>query len=393
MTEFQRDIFSLIKSAVFSAPVKISKDFDWGKAVKLGLNHKILPLLYYGAHNSGINIPDEIEESLLVLVTRYLITSEQQLQDLDKIKNLFNKANIKYMPLKGSVLKSYYPRPELRPMGDIDILIDLDQLDKISECMAAIGYVEEKTSDHEIKWFKGERLIELHKRLIPSYNVDFYNYFGDGWKLAKPVSEGSNVYELSCENAFIYLFTHFAKHYRDAGIGILHLVDLLVFTDRHKNLDLAFVKREIKKLGLYEFYINVMFMLGVCFSGAKATDISDHIINKIFESGSYGNLKTQILSTAVKSTKNVKHKRFMRFTLFLKRVFMPYRGMCNRHKILKKLPFLLPFFWIYRIFSVLLFKRKNIKIELNYLKASDAESILNYYEDLKLVGLDFNFDE
>ena len=60
--------------------------------------------------------------------------------------------------------------------------------------------------------------------------------------------------------------------------------------------------------------------------------------------------------------------------------------------ILIKLPFLLPFFWVYRIIS-LLFKKKNMKSEIAKLKTVDADTVTDYYNDLKYVGLDFDFKE
>ncbi len=393
MTEFQSDVFSLIKSAVLNIPVTINRQFDWNKAVNLGLKHKILPLLYYGAHNSGIVLPSELEENLLILVTKYFAASEYQLNELKKITESFDEKGIDYMPLKGSVLKRYYPAPELRPMGDIDILIKLDQYSDISDCMVELGYYEERISDHELNWFKNETLVELHKRLIPSYNTDFYNYFEDGWKLAVLKQGKSNVYELSSENMLIYLFTHFSKHYRDAGIGILHLVDLFVYMRRFDKIDTVFVESELNKLGLLKFYKNILKTIEVCFNGSLTNDIVNRIIERIFDSGSYGSQSAQILSTTVKKTKNVKHKKMVRFTLFFKRVFMPYGEMCRKYKVLKRFPFLLPFFWIYRIFTVLFFKRSNITNEIHNLKESNPDAVLDYYEDLKYVGLDFNFDE
>jgi len=51
--------------------------------------------------------------------------------------------------------------------------------------MADLGYEELYESDHELVWNHDLMRIELHKRLIPSYNKDYYQYYGDGWQLAK----------------------------------------------------------------------------------------------------------------------------------------------------------------------------------------------------------------
>lgn len=393
MTRFQKDIFALIKSSLLNVQVIIEDDFDWSLAKECGKKHKILPLLFYGAYNSQIKIPEEIEKEISLITTKHLIVSERQLFELNIIKKKFAENNIDFVVLKGSVQKMFYPKTEMRPMGDIDILIKIEQYDKISNIMVELGYTAERESDHELIWIKPGVMIELHKRIIPSYNADYYKYFGDGWKLAKPGSEFKGEYIFSPEDNFIYLFTHFSKHYRDAGIGILHLVDLYVYLNANKSLDIEYIENELKKLELYEFYNNIIYTLKVCFEDLPEVDISSFIVDKIFESGSYGSTKSQAMSIAVKKTKNIKNRRNIRIVLFFKRVFMPYKEMCRRHPILKKAPCLLPFLWVYRIIYISLFKRRNIKKEITYMRISDSNSVIKYYDELKYVGLDFNFDE
>ena len=55
------------------------------------------------------------------------------------------------------------------------------------------------------------------------------------------------------EDEFIYLFTHFAKHYRDGGIGCRYVVDLWVFLRNNPTMDPEKIKRELDKLQLREF--------------------------------------------------------------------------------------------------------------------------------------------
>ncbi len=94
--------------------------------------------------------------------------------------------------------------------------------------MNRLGYLPGVESNHEYVWDKKNMLhVELHKMLIPSYNKDYYAYFGDGWRLAKKY-DGSE-FKMSDEDTFVYIFTHFAKHYRDAGIGIRHITDIYVY--------------------------------------------------------------------------------------------------------------------------------------------------------------------
>ena len=106
--------------------------------------------------------------------------------------------------------------------------------------MQKLGYAEKVESNHEYIWHKAGSYIELHKRLIPTYNKDYYSYFGDGWRLAK-LKDGTR-FSMTDEDQMVYLFTHYAKHYRDAGIGIRHIVDLWVYRNNKPNLNEEYIK-------------------------------------------------------------------------------------------------------------------------------------------------------
>ena len=214
MTTFQKNIFKLIKSALYGVVVQIDDDFDWELAKQYGKGHKIIPLLFYGAYNSKINIPEKIKSEFGLITSGHLFISINQTHEFDSIKKAFLDNNVDFLPLKGAIQKKLYPKPEMRPMGDIDILIKVEQYNKIKEIMKDFGYVEDKESDHELVWIKQKIMVELHKRVIPSYNEDYYKYFGDGWKLAKQSQNLSSEFYFTPEDNFIYLFTHFSIRFR-----------------------------------------------------------------------------------------------------------------------------------------------------------------------------------
>ena len=53
------------------------------------------------------------------------------------------KAGIWYMPLKGSILKEYYPRIGMRQMADNDILIDAHCAEHVRDIMESLSYLTE----------------------------------------------------------------------------------------------------------------------------------------------------------------------------------------------------------------------------------------------------------
>lgn len=386
MNKLQIGITGLVKSALTGEKTVLPSDFNPTSALSLAKRHQIVPLIYYGITNSEIKVPENIFTDIENITYQSIAVSHNQLFELENLYKAFEESGIEYMPLKGAVIKNLYPKPEMRTMGDADILIRQEQYGEIRVAMQSLGFTEVIESDHELIWNKNNIHLELHKRLIPSYNKDYYEYYGNGWKLAIP--EKGFRYKMSDEDTFVYLFTHYAKHYRDGGIGIRHITDLYVYLSAKPNLNKTYIETELEKLKLLEFYNNTVHTLDVWFKGEKPDEMSDFITGKIFESGSYGTYVSHIVSGAYKASGTGKNARLKKaFGL----IFLPYKYMVDKYPVLKKAPFLLPIMWIVRIADVIFNKRDKIAKQRKTLDYITDEKISEYKKELEFVGLDFNF--
>jgi len=383
-----RMFIDIIKSGLTDEKITLSScELNYDMLLKNSVKHHIIVMFYYGLYNCGLNIGDLKEKTFSLVMSEINIDMRQQ-HYIEEIRKLFSDNNVDFMLLKGSVMKRLYKKSELRRMGDIDILIKNEQYPNICELMKQAGYKPCGETDHELNWTKAGILIELHKRLIPSYNKDFYSYYGDGWKLAK--HKTANEYVLKPEDMFIYLFTHFAKHYRDAGIGITHMCDLWVYMSSYK-LDYSYIKKELQKLHLFEFFKNINDTLLVWFENKDDTEMTDYITNVILNSGVYGTHDNHVLSAALKNKKKYNNTKVEKLVKIFKSFFLPFSVMRNRHLILVKYPFLLPFFWIVRWFDLAFRKKDRIINKINDFSMINDTNISDYHLQLEYVGLDYNF--
>ena len=391
MNQTQQSILTLLKSAITGESLPLSADFDWEIAKPLIKSHQIGPLIYAGAVNCGMDKNHPEMQRLFQTYCKNMMVSELQLQSIRQLCHAFDEEKIEYMPVKGCNMKPRYPKPELRAMGDADILIKLDQYDRIKPILIGQGYEEWQESDHELIWQGRVLQLELHKRLMPSYNKDYFRYFGDGWRLAK-VKDGTH-WSMTPEDEYIYLFTHFAKHYRDGGIGLRHVLDLWVFERSVPRLDENYICAELEKLQLVEFRQNICKLLQVWFCGEASDEKTEFISRFVFDSGSWGSDESKMVAAGVRDAEiagSAKKGKAMR----LWRVLFPeLKNMQLRYPVLKKLPVLLPLFWLVRWVRTLLFRRDRIAVQRNRLRQQNAGEIETYQQALDFVGLDFHFKE
>lgn len=397
MNEMQIGTLALIKSGLYGSEEKISPNLNWQQIFKIGQRHQIIPLLYYGIVNSKANVPSDIKNNFYNATVSAVLTDQNQQSALKQIFNAFEENNISYLPLKGTVLKQFYAKPELRTMGDSDILIKAEEYNKIKDILKKFGFIEITESNHEFVWNKPKVLyLELHKKLIPSYNKDYYEYYKNEWAFAKPAQKSR--FTLTNEDLFIYLFTHFSKHYRDGGIGLKHAIDLYVFYKAKPDLNKNYLKNELNKLNLFTFFKNVSDMLFCWFENKPLSELTDFLTDKIFKSGAYGTKSAHIVATEAKNAKfknnknnngnkNKKSNKSIKFFKLLRVIFLPYGNMAQKYTILKKLPVLLPFMWVVRWVQTLILHPKNIKKQKNMLKIVTEENIKQYRKELEYVGL------
>ena len=389
MNELQTGIINLVKSALTGEKENLPAGFDWNAALKTAKKHQIMPMIYYGVQNSGITVQAEVMQALELSTFENVFVSQNQLYALDVIYKAFDENNIDYMPLKGSVLKYIYPKPELRPMGDADILIKEEQTDKINSVMNTLGYVKDKShnGDYDTVWDKkGTLHLELHWNIVSPINKSYYKYFGSGWRFAERCNDESLKYEMSPEDNIVYLFTHFSNHYRYGGIGIRHLPDFYIFILNNPDLDNKKIKPALSEMGLDKFYKNVLDTADVWFNGKNSTNMTDFITDKIISSGSYG---TQISRTVSRETKIGAEGGKNRL---LMRIFPARSEMEQSFPVIRRHPVLIPPLWVVRWIRALLFRRNNIKSEYNRIKNISGSQIDEYSRELKYVGLGFDED-
>ena len=392
MTEQQRALILFIKSALTSQACPLPEDFDLAEVFQTAKTHGVDVMAYYGALLCGVSKEAEPMREEVKRVYQSISVSETQLAAIRRLTDEFEAQGIGHMPLKGTLLKKLYPYAEMRRMGDADILIDCAKYESIRGIMSAQGYTEKYESDHELVWEKKPVTIELHKRLIPSYNKDYYRYYGDGWKLAKLTDGYKARYHMDPSDEMIYLFTHFAKHYRDAGIGIRHIVDLWVYSKHNPEMDEGYIRKELKKLQLLEFYDNVMYTVRVWFEDYPGDEKTEFITQFIFTSGEFGRAYNQNLSCALKISKGTQGTSAAKGKQMLRAMFPGYIEMCNLYGFLKKLPILLPVMWVVRIVDKIIHPERINRFARRHLSYKE-DDVSEYQRSLNYVGLDFNFSE
>ena len=100
---------------------------DWTAVLAEGDKHAVTALLYPGMRQLNGVPEDALAKARSAAITA-TIASESMLKSQRDILDLLEAKHIPCVVLKGTSAACFYPHPELRVPGDIDILVDAENL-------------------------------------------------------------------------------------------------------------------------------------------------------------------------------------------------------------------------------------------------------------------------
>ena len=105
---------------------------EWQEVATLASLHSVAPLLYYRLKQHTLAIPDDVAILFKDAYLNNIARNVRLYAELTRILQCFQDANIPVVVLKGAHLAEViYGNIGLRPMGDVDLLVQKDDLKKV----------------------------------------------------------------------------------------------------------------------------------------------------------------------------------------------------------------------------------------------------------------------
>lgn len=346
----------------------LPEDVDAEKVYNLAVRNSAQALLYF-ANGQGKMLPDDVAVKLKKAYQAAMLREMSQQSELDKIRKEFTENDIPFMLLKGSHLKALYPKPEMRFMVDMDVLVRKEDVEKARDILLSHGLKQEMNNGKDIVLIKAPFLtVELHNTLFTE-DYYMYEYFLGVWDRA--VKIGDYEYKMSDSDLYIYTLAHLAEHYTNAGACFRPTVDLYLMNKKlADSLDCGYIEAELEKLGLNSFNKNIISVGKSVFEGEDADENIELMENYI------------VFGPPVKNAAEVAAANESKAKRIVKMLFPNLRHMQHIFPILEKLPFLLPLFWVIRFFRYAFTKKAREKLKaVNSADTEQYNTLRKIYED------------
>ena len=294
-TETSKVMFALLRSAVCGGLLSSEEIDILPEITSLAQKHDVIHLIVFALKKNGLldESNRKLESKLLIAIYRL----EKLNYELTKLCETLEQAEIPFIPLKGSVLRQYYPEPWMRTSCDIDVLVHKKDLQRaVSYLSDNLGYRRESQNSHDISMFsQGGVHIEVHYDLVEDNRANSAAaVLKQIWNVAVKRDGCNYQYEMPDEIFYFYHIAHMAKHFvYTGGCGIRPFLDIWVLNHR---IDFDKEKREklLSDGGLDVFAKQAELLSEVWFGNADHTEITREMEEYILRGGVYGTTTNRV---------------------------------------------------------------------------------------------------
>ena len=393
MTNEQKVLLKLVGSALNGKTIE-KTDFesvDWLSVAVESDIQAVLPIAFDAASLLKQNISSEVYKLWSDRAVAYLVKNAMVQRSQTDLVKLLDDAGYPYAILKGEASAGYYPRPELRTLGDVDFVIDVEQNEVIKKLLCDNGYTS-FLEDHEchIVFKKPNSHLEMHREIsgIPHGEIgEKVREFTKDILNKREKKDGFYAPEHSHHGLILLLHTQ--HHLLGEGIGLRHLCDWAAFVNATQKEPFWQEKLLpfLNEIGLLTLAKTLTKTSAVAFELAcpEWADADEtlclELIADVFSGGNFGRKEgIRSLSGALISNRGKDPMKSGKWSRLYK-VFSD--SVKTGHPITKKYPILYPIYAVYkaiRFFVLCLLGKKRSLTEIS----RDIDKRKSIYQRLKI---------
>ena len=344
--------------------------------------HSIGALVYRALDSVGLANQELVRDYSSAIRSILLLDAERA-----NIQEWMEEQGIRHMPLKGVVLKEYYPEIGMRQMADNDILFDEKYRKAVREYFKSRGYEVKcyNRGNHDVYMKPPVYNYEMHVSLfshgyLRPMRERFINALDDAI-----LDEGTSYrYHMKDNEYYIYIKCHEYKHYTHGGMGIRFFIDNYVIMNAiGDRLDLDFISNECNRIGMgdYESRTRALAMRlfdtdlteQLCLhDGSDENDPLTPAERELYDfscfAGTYGTVAQHMATDLAKiEEERGVSIRGAKVRYFFRRLVLPMSAYQASHPFLYKHKWLIPFHAIWRPFGALLTRPKRVISQIRML--------------------------
>lgn len=313
MKQFETVFLEILKAGMWGVRPQVPEEFDdWGSVVRLAKSQSVLGIVGNGLLSDAElsqRVPKDLRDKVKKFVMSSMMTHNLLNGTLVKVVSVLRDNGVESVLLKGQGIARYYPQPELRQCGDIDLYVGLDNAAKAYDILSPVAakFDERERIDkgkHYHVTMPGGVEVEVHRLtdlIVSSKRNKIYQTASD-----KGTSTGLVTYDFAGTkvntpaddfNAF-FIFNHLFHHFLTSGIGLRQFCDWMMFLHARKGrLDLEYLGKLLSDMDMMKpwkaFGCVLVKLLGMPeeefpFYDRRQENKVEKIIRRVLDEGNFG---------------------------------------------------------------------------------------------------------
>lgn len=398
-TELKRKLFEVLTCFLQGGYGHIDTPEDFKAVFDLARIHSLLPILYHVLREDRQIWKDRLPGEMDYLQKTYKTSLYQAVvQELaiKELQDVFFEAGIKLIFFKGAQIRSFYPIPQLRTMGDIDCLIAIKDRERAVQCLSNLGYQCKMNTGDVWVYVRGCVVLELHTRIAGNNMLNGFDYREYFYDALNHTEQQGKIWYFEKEYHFCFLIYHIAKHLRSTGAGIRMIMDIAIFTQYYQHeLNWKQIKDMLKEIQLFSV-AGAVFQLCERWFGVEIyweEKISEDTLNVLEEymlaGGTFGHVTHDCGDVYRRNHYQYEEDKQRKATwlMFKNYIFPSAERMVQIFPAVEHYKWLLPLAWAKRWFQGI-FKRREHSIKtIQSMTKADGGQAKREAEMLRNIGL------
>lgn len=392
----QTVLLSLLRAAMSGEKVILPENIDWKSVIKEAKQQTVSLMAFDAAEAVKNYIPPEIYEHNFKRLFAMLSSNARVGYAQSELIEILNREDIPYYILKGESAAEYYPRPELRALGDVDFLIDPSQRETVEQLLINNGY-QRSHEGHicHIVFQKPGANLEMHFEIpgIPHGTLGnrVREFMKDAVYSYRIADIGTGEFHApNAPHHGLILLLHMQHHMLGEGLGLRHLCDWACFVSKTSGQPFwtEVLIPLLDEIGM-RTYASVMTKTCSMYLGTPCPEwVSDvdevtceEIMEDILSGGNFGRKDEQRMSSGMlisnRGKDGTNHGKIYNLFQILK------ASTKELYPIVDRYPFFYPIVFIYRIFryAIMVIKGDRVAVYKTIPQANKRKSI---YEKLHI---------
>lgn len=243
-------VFLLLRAAIaevdedspFTSHLSSLTSKDWWSLFRLMQQNHVAPLTANAM--AALEVPREVKIPWLAECEKAVRWHRYQQEVQQDIIDTMQKHGIETLVLKGTHLSQYYPQPDLREFGDLDLYFyeRHDEADRVAREVLKVEVSNE--AHHHSKYNYRGVTVESHYDFLNTHYPPSNRRFETLLKEQAP----SPTFEV------LFLLRHMAGHFAASRITLRDLVDwVLTYKTLKEKVDWSLVNKTIEDFGMTDF--------------------------------------------------------------------------------------------------------------------------------------------